>query len=109
MVKYNITMTNKIFIHNLKFFELNRNPEEFIDKLLGEGYFYNWMKEDLTDFEIERFMISDIKQVVSHEHVYITSTSNPRLKKMTLKIIKSCFDWKKIIKKIKMMYYEKTE
>ena len=54
-------------------------------------------------------MISDIKQIVTHEHVYITSSSNPRLRKMTTKIIKSCFDWKKIIKKIKEMYYEETE
>lgn len=102
-------MTDKIFIHDLQYLELNIKPGEFINRVLEDGGFYDWMREDLSDFEIERHMISDIKQIVTHEHVYITSSSNPRLRKMTTKIIKSCFDWKKIIKKIKEMYYEETE
>ena len=102
-------MTDKIFIHNLEYLNLNQNPGEFIIGVLEDGGFYDWMREELSDFEIERSMISDIKQKASHEHIYITSSSNPRLRKMTAKIIKSCFEWKKIIKKIKKLYYEKTE
>ena len=102
-------MTDKIFIHNLKYQKINENPKEFIDEMLENGSFFYWMREDLSDFMIERQFISDIKHLVSKEHIYFTSSSNPRLTKMTAKIIKSCFDWKKIIKQIKEKYYEKTK
>jgi hypothetical protein len=101
---------NKIYLHDLNgnldgWSELNMTPKFFLDDLyLAGGGFYDWFKEDLSDSQIEKKIIHDIKEW----DLYITTSKDPRIRPLSSRMIKIIFDWKWVIKKMRK-YYEETE
>lgn len=95
---------NKVYIHSES--ELNMTPKFFIDYIYLEcGGFYDWFKEDLSDGQIEKKLIHDIKSW----NLTMTTSKDPRIRPLSSRMIKIIFDWKYVIKKMKKYYYEKTE
>lgn len=95
---------NKIYLHSES--ELNMTPKFFIDYIYldCEGS-YSWFKEDLSDSQIEKKLIHDIKSW----NLTMTTSKDPRIRPLSSRMIKIIFDWKYVIKKIKKLYYEKTK
>lgn len=94
---------NKIYLHSESI--LNMTPRFFIDYIYFKSRrFYEWFKEDLSDSQIEKKVIHDIKDF----DLTITTSKDPKIKSLSSRRIKIIFDWKYIIKRIRK-YYEETE
>jgi hypothetical protein len=80
-------------------------PKYFIDCVYFESSgFYDWFKEDLSDGQIEKKLVHDIKSW----NLTMTTSKDPRIRPLSSRMIKIIFDWKYVIKKLKK-YYEETK